>query len=75
MSETNEIPSVEVLSLNPGDILVYTTPNWLTQSTFANVKAQLTEMIPEGVNLAIMEGGSKFTVLRPMAEEAPVDGQ
>lgn len=62
------VRSVEVLSLNPGDILVYTHPHWLPPTQYTNVRDQLLKMIPEGVNLAILDGGARFQVIRPEEE-------
>ncbi len=57
--------SVEVLRLQPGDTLVYTHPNWLTAGQYAKVKDQLLQMIPEGVNLAILDdAAARFTIIR-----------
>lgn len=58
------VRSVEVLRLNPGDMLVYTHPHWLPHTQYEKVREQLLKMIPEGVNLAILDGGARFQVIR-----------
>ena len=58
------IQHVEMLHLEPGDMLVYTSPNWLTHSTIEKITTRLKQMIPPGVNLAILDGGARFNVIR-----------
>lgn len=71
MSEEIVIKEVEAIRLQAGDILVYKHPNYLAPTQYEKVKTQLLEMIPDGVNLAILDGGARFAVVR--REEAPVE--
>lgn len=64
MSEDIQIKEAEVIRLQAGDILVYKHDNHLAPTQYERVKTQLLEMIPEGVNLAILDGGARFAVIK-----------
>jgi len=66
------VRSVEVLRLNPGDTLVYTHPHWFPPTQYEKVRDQLLKMIPDGVNLAILDGGARFQVIRKEEESTNV---
>lgn len=72
VSPEPEFPSVEILRLQPGDILALTTPNWLPKTQFERVAEQLKKMVPEGVDIAILDGGARFTIVRKPEEETDV---
>ena len=72
--ENVEIKSMDVMRLFPGDILVYIHPNYLTKTQHEKVAEQLRQMIPEGVNLAILDGGARFGIIRKEVSEE-VEGE
>lgn len=59
-----DFDSTEVLRLRAGDMLVYTHPSWLTETQYNIVRDQLLDIVPDGVNLAILDGGARFQIIR-----------
>jgi hypothetical protein len=48
---------IERTQLRPGDLLVLTTPVFLTDEMVATMTARMRGLVPSGVRVAVMDGG------------------
>jgi len=66
--ETTELHSVlessEVVSLRPGDVVIFRAPGNLTSDSRAHLIAMLEEVFPDHESI-ILEGGQELAVVRP----------
>ena len=63
-----EIRTMDVVSLSPGDWLVITYPNKLSETGLARMRELLEGKVPDGVEVLILEDGAQLHVIRPPAE-------
>lgn len=54
---TYTVHVIERTQLQPGDLLVLTTPVFLTEEMVANITERMRGIVPSGVRVAVMDGG------------------
>lgn len=66
--ERNEFPEVQVLRVQPGDVLLFSTPHSLTMEEYDRIAEDLTKLRDslgvENVRVVILDSGLNLTVAR-----------
>jgi hypothetical protein len=71
VAEWMRYPKVEILRLEPGDVLAVKAPDRLTASEAAKIKEQFTEQFPD--HKVLLYSGMDLAVVRPCPEPQPPD--
>lgn len=61
------VKRIEVLRLEPGDILVFTLQEHVSEDRFRVIRERVTEQLPEGVR-ALFADRIELSVVRPPAD-------
>ena len=62
----------EVISIQPGDVIVVTTPYILDPSDSDIMKRDLAEIFPDSANITLLSGGATLDVYREQGRYADV---
>jgi len=62
--KAHPLPRKEVISIQPGDMVTVTTPYELSAIASNELKFNVAEMLPDGVNVIVLSGGATLKVYR-----------
>jgi len=71
---TEPIPRKEVISIQPGDVAVVTTPYKLSAQSSNKLKFDVAEMMSDGVDVIVLSGGATMEVYREKGKYVDVAG-
>lgn len=59
------VEKIKILQVQPGDIVVFQHPGILSGIAHENIRAILREILPDNVQILILEEGADIKLLRP----------
>jgi len=66
---SDKLTNKEVISIQPGDMVTVTTPYELSAIASNELKFNVAEMLPDGVNVIVLSGGATLEVYREQVKD------
>ena len=65
MPDLPELTRAEIVTIHPGDTIVFTHPGVLSRQAIDDIRRHLEEWRPPGAKVLVLEEGARLTVMRP----------